>query len=259
MASQNFARALAATLKFEGGYVNHPADPGGPTNMGVTQATLSAWRGHRVSVADVRALARPEVAAIFRRNYWELTGCDHLPAGLDIAVFDYAVNSGVPRASRAVQAVVGVTVDGIVGTATINAARAMGAQAAVLALGGQRRGFLRQLRIFTTFGRGWLARVAAIESLALSLAASEAPLPTRSHSPFPPTTETPMNFSKSFVESRTIWSNLIGLAALAASFMGYDASSVDQAAMLDAVLKSVAGAGFVASTIFRIKATRKLS
>jgi lysozyme family protein len=253
MAKTNFSRALSATLQFEGGYVNHPADPGGATNMGITQRVLADWRGRSVTAADVKALTRAEAAGIYRRLYWEMVNCDSLPAGVDLAVFDYAVNSGVGRASRALQKVVGATVDGIVGRDTVAAAHAAGAAKVVAALCAERRGFLRRLRIFTVFGRGWLRRVAAVEALASGMAAKAVPPPVSFYAK-----ELPMNFSKSIIESRTVWANIIGMAALGASVLGFDTSAVDQNAVIDAILKGIAGVGFVASTIFRIKATKKL-
>jgi hypothetical protein len=80
MAKTNFSRALSATLQFEGGYVNHPADPGGATNMGITQRVLADWRGRSVTAADVKALTRAEAAGIYRRLYWEMVNCDSLRA-----------------------------------------------------------------------------------------------------------------------------------------------------------------------------------
>lgn len=253
MAITSFARALAATLRFEGGYVNHPADPGGATNMGITQRTLADWRGTSVSPADVRAMTQAEAAAIYRRLYWEMVACDRLPAGVDLAVFDYAVNSGVDRASRALQKVAGATVDGIVGRDTVAAVLAMPAAKVVSALCAERRGFLRRLRIFTAFGRGWLRRIAAIEALALAMAPAATTRSTQLENQ-----ESPVTFSKSAIESRTVWANVIGMAALGASLFGFDTSGVDQGALIDAALKGVAAIGFVASTIFRIKATKKI-
>lgn len=255
MARSSFARSLEATLRFEGGFSDHAADPGGATKFGITRATLEDWRGESVSEAGMRALTRAEAAAIYRRNYWELAGCDRLPPGVDLAVFDYAVNSGVDRASRALQSALGVTVDGVVGRDTIAAAERADARAVVLALCGERRGFLRRLRIFSAFGRGWLRRVAAVEALALTMTPRAAPQSVLS---LAATKENAVTYSKSIIESRTIWANLVGLAALGASLLGFDAASVDQGAVVDAVLKGVAGFGFVASTIFRLRATKKL-
>lgn len=253
MAAKNFSRALAATLRFEGGYANHPADPGGATNMGITRAVLADWRGVAVTADDVRAMPRAEATAIYRRRYWEMVNCDRLPEGIDLAVFDYAVNSGVDRASRALQAVLDVPVDGIIGRATVEAAERADGARVIVALCNQRRGFLRRLRIFTTFGRGWLRRVAAVEALALTMA------PAIVTKPATPTMENaPMPDTKSLLESRTVWANVVGLAALAVSLFGFDASSIDQGALVDSVLKGIAGVSFVVSTIFRVKATKNL-
>jgi len=251
MARQNFDRSLALVLAFEGGYADHPADPGGATNLGITRAVLAEWRGRPVSKEEVRALTRQEAAAIYRRRYWEAVGGDELPAGIDVAVFDYAVNSGVDRASRALQGVLGVPRDGIVGVETVKAARAMPAAEVIRRLCAARRGFLERLRIFAVFGRGWLARVRRLESFALALA-GETPSPT------PKQETTAMDQTKSVFESRTVWANVIGLAALAANVLGFNTGIVDQGAMVDAVLNMVTGLSFVASTLFRVKATRQL-
>ena len=101
MTASNFEASLAAVLKHEGGYADHPSDPGGATNLGVTRATLTRWRGRPVSKAEIRALTRAEAAKIYRALYWDEIAGDVLPAGLDFAVFDYCVNSGPGRAACA--------------------------------------------------------------------------------------------------------------------------------------------------------------
>lgn len=88
MAAANFERALALVLQHEGGFSDHPSDPGGATMMGITQATLGAWRGQPVTRADIRALSREEARAIYRIRYWNAVAGDELPAGLDLAAFD---------------------------------------------------------------------------------------------------------------------------------------------------------------------------
>jgi hypothetical protein len=118
MAANSFEPSLAHVLKHEGGYVNHPADPGGATNLGITAATLARARGHPVSAADVAALTRAEAAAIYRRFFWNSARGDDLPAGLDHAVFDLAVNSGPGRAARLLQRVLAVAEDGVIGPAS---------------------------------------------------------------------------------------------------------------------------------------------
>ena len=100
---ENFDLALRALLKLEGGYVNHPADPGGATNKGVTQAVYDDWRAARgLMKQSVRLIAPPEVSAIYRKQYWDAVSGDKLPSGLDYAVFDFAVNSGVNISARPV-------------------------------------------------------------------------------------------------------------------------------------------------------------
>ena len=84
-------------LASEGGYVNHPRDPGKATNMGITIATLRAWRGRPVTNADVRDLSQEEALQIYKAQYWDTVRADQLPLGLDYLTFDYGVNSGPGR------------------------------------------------------------------------------------------------------------------------------------------------------------------
>ena len=90
----NFEKALAHILESEGGFVNHPKDPGGMTNLGCTKAVWEEFVGHPVSEADMRALTPASVAPLYKRKYWDKVAGDDLPAGLDYAVFDAAIISG---------------------------------------------------------------------------------------------------------------------------------------------------------------------
>ncbi|HRK23557.1 MAG TPA: glycosyl hydrolase 108 family protein [Beijerinckiaceae bacterium] len=258
MVARNFSRCLALTLRHEGGYSDHPADPGGATNLGITRAVLAEWRGRPVTRAEVRALQRSEAEVIYRRLYWDAVGGDELPAGIDLAVFDYAVNSGVDRAVRTLQRILGLAADGIAGVDTIRAARAARSVDVIRAICAARRGFLGRLKTFFVFGRGWLRRVEAIERLALSLAADLSGAPLSSAHQSQPQESSAMNGSKSLIESRTVWANVIGLAAFGAGLLGVDVGGVDQSAVVDSVLKVVTGASFIASMLFRIGATRKI-
>src|SRR4051794_6510465 len=112
MARANFDACLAFVLEEEGGYSDMPGDPGGATNMGIARATLAAWRGAPVSKDDVLSLERDEAVAIYKTLYWNAVGGDDLPPGLDLALFDDAVNSGPRQASRDLQRALGVAVDG---------------------------------------------------------------------------------------------------------------------------------------------------
>lgn len=167
----NFEACLAHVLQSEGGYVDHPSDPGGATNMGITIATLRTWRGRSVTKADVKALTRAEAAAIYRKNYWDAVRGDDLPRGLDLVAFDAAVNSGVSRGAKWLQSALGVPADGKVGPKTIAAANAAHKDAVIDRACDLRLGFLRQLGTWKTFGKGWTRRVESVRAAASKMAA----------------------------------------------------------------------------------------
>lgn len=163
---ENFPQALKQVLKYEGGKVDDPRDPGGRTAYGVTQDTYDAWREKQgLPDADVFSISQADVAAIYRQEYWDRIRGDDLPDGVDFAVFDFAVNSGVTRAARTLQGVVGVTQDGLIGPATIQATRAYVA----LAVTNKRLAFMQSLAIWPTFGKGWSARIADVKAQVLAL------------------------------------------------------------------------------------------
>ena len=163
---ENYAKCLAQVLKYEGGYVDHPKDPGGPTNKGVTQAVYDSWRkSQNLPTQTVRNISDPEVAAIYKNLYWDRISGDNLPSGVDFAVFDYAVNSGVSKASKTLQAVVGVTQDGVIGPATIEATKTYVA----MAVTNKRLAFMQSLSIWSTFGKGWSARIADVKAQIIAL------------------------------------------------------------------------------------------
>jgi lysozyme family protein len=109
-------RMIAAVLDREGGFSNRTSDKGGPTNYGITQATLSAWLGHVASVADVQALSRDTATAIYAANYLAAPGIVYIAdAGLRELVFDAAIQHSPVRAVQWLQAIVGVVQDGNIG------------------------------------------------------------------------------------------------------------------------------------------------
>ena len=165
--SSRFQACLTEVLRHEGGFVNHPSDPGGATNLGITKATLEAWRGKTVTVDDVRNLTVDEAGAIYRARYWQPIRGDALPPGVDLAVFDFAVNSGPSRSVSTLQRIVGVAQDGIVGPATLAAVARMPAASVILGLCDARMAFLRSLSTWGTFGKGWTARVNDVRTAAL--------------------------------------------------------------------------------------------
>ncbi|WP_332693587.1 glycoside hydrolase family 108 protein [Devosia sp.] len=178
MARSRFDICLDEVLRREGGYADHPSDPGGATNLGITHKTLARWR--RVSPwwnlpkSAVKDLQRPEAARIYRASYWDRSHAGQLPPGLDLALFDFAVNSGPDRAIRTLQAELGVAADGQIGPLTLDAVetyvRKGGLGSLINRLCNRRLAFLNRLSTFPVFGRGWTARVAAVRAAALATA-----------------------------------------------------------------------------------------
>lgn len=167
---QNFDKSLKMLLKHEGGYVNHPRDPGGMTNLGVTKRVYEAWVGHEVDEAAMRALTPDDVAPIYRANYWDAVWGDHLPSGVDFSVFDWAVNSGPARAIKALQRIVGSVSDGVMGPKTMQAVMNMDAEKIIDMMHGERQRFYERLDTFDTFGRGWTRRNNETRQAALLMA-----------------------------------------------------------------------------------------
>jgi len=168
--NSNFEAALAHVLKSEGGYVNNPKDPGGMTNLGCTKVVWEEFVGHPVSEADMRGLTPADVAPLYKRKYWDKVSGDLLPSGLDYAVFDAAINSGPGRAAKWLQEVAGVTADGAIGPATLAAVNAKPVQDMIAQYNDKRLQFLESLPTWATFGKGWGARVASVQSSASQLA-----------------------------------------------------------------------------------------
>lgn len=165
----NFEQCLALVLKHEGNFVNHPKDPGGMTNLGVTKKVWEEWVKHPVDEAAMRALGPADVGPLYKDRYWNRVRGDDLPSGVDYAVFDLAVNSGVGRASKILQAALGLPTDGIVGPKTIEAAQAANAKELATNVCERRQDFLQSLPTFDTFGRGWTRRVSEVEETAFKM------------------------------------------------------------------------------------------
>jgi len=156
----NFEKCLEIILHHEGGYVNHPKDPGGETNLGVTKRVYEEWGGTK----DMKDLTVEDVAPIYKKNYWDRVKGDELPSGLDLCIFDFAVNAGPGRAAKMIQKMIGVTVDGGIGPNTLRALglyeEEMGGVAEVIIeYQKQRQAYYESLSTFDTFGRGWTRRV----------------------------------------------------------------------------------------------------
>ena len=163
----DFAVSLAHVLASEGGYVDDPKDPGGRTNEGITQHVYDNWRlAKGLPTRSVATIDPNEVEAIYRGLYWSAVAGDQLPAGVDYATFDYAVNSGAHRAACALQNAVGVPADGQIGPATLAAANAADPRRVINAVCSARQAFLESLPTFAHFGNGWSHRVASVEQVA---------------------------------------------------------------------------------------------
>jgi lysozyme family protein len=167
---QNFDQCLEMLLRHEGGFSDHPDDPGGITNLGVTLATYEQWVGRAVTIDEMKALTVKDVAPIYKDRYWDAVRGDDLPSGVDWSVFDWAVNSGPGRASRALQRIVGVTADGKIGPVTLKAVHDMKADKIIDKMYDARQHFYEQLSTFDTFGRGWTRRNKETRQAALLLA-----------------------------------------------------------------------------------------
>ena len=165
----NFEQCLALVLKSEGGFVNNPKDPGGMTNLGVTKKVWEDWVGHPVDEAAMRALGPADVAPLYKANYWDKIKGDDLPAGVDYACFDLAVNSGVGRAAKTLQKAVGVAQDGAIGAATLAAVGAQNPRDLATEICEIRLNFLQSLPTWDTFGRGWGRRVSEVEETAFRM------------------------------------------------------------------------------------------
>jgi lysozyme family protein len=166
----SYGWALKAVLTHEGGYSNNPADPGGATMRGVTQAVYDAYRRRLgLGVRSVKFLADDELQAIYRKQYWDAVKSDELPSGLDYCVFDFAVNSGPLRAARYLQTAVGTQPDGVIGLVTLHAAENADPKVVIHAICDKRLEFLQGLPDWHTFGKGWAARVSGVRALALAM------------------------------------------------------------------------------------------
>jgi lysozyme family protein len=167
---ENFDEALAAVLHHEGGFVNHPKDPGGMTNLGVTKRVWEEWVGHDVDEQAMRALTPEVVGPMYKVKYWDKIKGDDLPDGVDYIVFDAAVNSGPGRAAKWLQAAVGASVDGAIGAGTLKAVADFPAANLIHAYQAKRLEFLQNLPTWETFGKGWGRRVAEVSSTAQTFA-----------------------------------------------------------------------------------------
>jgi lysozyme family protein len=169
MAAKNWIKCLETILHHEGGYVNHPKDPGGETNLGVTKKVYEEFGG----VKDMKDLTREDVEPIYKKNYWDRVKGDQLPSGLDLCVFDFGVNAGTGRAAKYLQNLIGTTADGGIGPNTLKAldnyVDGHGVQTTIENYQAERQKYYESLSTFDTFGKGWTRRVTETTELAVSM------------------------------------------------------------------------------------------
>ena len=154
--SLNFSQIFNRLIFHEGGYVNDPRDPGGETNWGITKRTAQA-NGYQGSM---RAMTREQAYKIYYSAFWLRYQCDKMPEAVAYQFFDAAVNHGLGNASRMLQRAVGVVDDGVIGNMTIAAIKKMAISDVIMRLNAERLEFYCKLSTFTTFGKGWVRRVA---------------------------------------------------------------------------------------------------
>ena len=150
-----FDDAFRKLLGLEGDYSNHPADPGGRTRYGITEAVARA-NGY---TGDMRQLPVDLARRIYRQSYWDRVRADELPEAIRYAVFDGAVNSGAGHSVRWLQQALGVPVDGLIGPITIAAAHAADPLRLRMRMLAKRLFFLTTLNTWTNFGKGWSRRI----------------------------------------------------------------------------------------------------
>jgi lysozyme family protein len=167
----NWDNSFKLMLKSEGGFVNHPSDPGGMTNLGVTKATWENWVGRESDEAEMRGLTPEKVEPLYKKKYFDAVRGDELPMGLDYLMFDFAVNAGAGRAIKTLQTAVGVTPDGGFGPMTMAAVQAVDPVDLIERFSQAKEDFYRSLTTFSTFGKGWLNRVAQVKVKASAMLA----------------------------------------------------------------------------------------
>jgi len=163
----NFDRALAEILRHEGGYINDPHDPGGETNMGISKRSYP--------LEDIKNMTRERAAAIYRRDFWNAIRGDELPAGVDLAAFDAAVNSGPSRAAKWLQRAVAVKADGVVGSNTLAAVGRADAARTINRMLDDRLAWLHGLPTWERYRIGWSRRIGEVRSVGLDMAEAAQP------------------------------------------------------------------------------------
>lgn len=163
---ENFESSLEIVLKSEGGFINHPSDPGGATNLGVTKKVWESWVGKPVPISDIRNLTPKQVSPLYKKQYWDAVRADDLPSGLDYLVFDFAINAGAFRAIKTLQKALSIVDDGVFGNKTLESIKKANITDVILRFSDLKEQFYKSLPTFSVFGKGWMRRVAEAKTYA---------------------------------------------------------------------------------------------
>lgn len=172
---ENFNDSLSRVFHHEGGWADHPKDPGGATMKGVTLKVYREHFGDGKSKDELRNISTQELEQIYRSGYWNKCKCDELPSGVDYAVFDSAVNSGPGRGAKWLQSAVGAKPDGGIGPNTLAKVKDHEPVQIVNSICDNRLSFLQSLDTWPTFGKGWQKRVEDLRATAVVMAGGKAP------------------------------------------------------------------------------------
>jgi len=173
----NWDKSFDMVIAHEGGFTSDERDPGnklpdgrkGSTMWGCTQANWKKYIGHQVTQDDMKALKKEDVKPLYKRDYWDAVKGDSLPAGVDYAVFDFAINAGSSAARKMIQKALGVTADGAIGPATMKAIQEADALDLLEKFSHSKEAFYKPLPTFQTYGKGWLKRVADVQTSASTM------------------------------------------------------------------------------------------
>lgn len=164
-----YEAAMDKVFEDEGGYDNDPHDPGGPTKYGITIYDVRKYLNPHATASDVKHLTKAQARTIYDLHYALPVRYDDLPPGVDYAVLDYGINSGISRSAKVLQKFVGVRADGKIGPLTLAAVRTVDAKDLIIKIQDERLAFLKSLRTWKRFGKGWTRRVLSGTDLAMEL------------------------------------------------------------------------------------------
>ncbi|AMD60890.1 hypothetical protein AWN88_22495 [Agrobacterium tumefaciens] len=251
MAASTYKSAMAHLRRDEGGFVHHKLDPGGATNFGITQAVYDTYRKRiGLKTRSVREIAEVEVSSIYQTQYADKVRYDALPAGVDYATLDAAVNSGVSRGAKWLQLSVGAFVDGQVGPQTVAKAKAADPIKTIKAIYARRTSFVQGLKNFVTFGKGWMRRLTLGEANAVKMQLETRTTSARgviAHLEAEATVAT--NISKS-------QNSAAGASAVASGTSTTSAATITDLDTATIVILSVVAVGLVVLTIHLVRKSR---